>query len=496
MKLQATFTTTLTASNESRIISGLLLPFNQEGQTNLGRLTAGAHSLTLPEDPVILNVEHDYTRPIGKSIDIKETSSGLEASFTVADTAAGNDALAEVAAGLRACLSIEIDNPVTRGGLILAGTVSGAALVARPAFPDAKLAASLVEDLGETEDEDEENDEQHQERPEEEIPKDEEKDDEMNKKLNAHAPASTKTASTMTGAKTSRRELFQMIAGARIGDQRMLAALSHVTETSIPGVNLPQYVGELWDGKAYERQFIPAFNHAELESYKIQGWRWKTRPTVASHSGNLTEVSSNEIETEPVELTAERIAGAHKIDRKHVDFSDVNFWSAYFTAMTESYARVSDTSVLADVKEGATKIKAGEVPTGIAAGLVYIIDGILAIMAETDTVADTAFVAPGLYRDILLTRHENILGYLNAALGFEDGTLRDFKIKPTSQIEEGKVLVTCKDAVTVHELGGAAPIRVDALDIARGGIDSGVFGYYAVNIHDKGGLALVNKTGQ
>lgn len=494
MKLQATFTTTLTASNENRIISGLLLPFNQEGYTNLGRLTAGAHSLTLPQDPIILNVEHDHTRPIGKSIDIKEASDGLEASFTVAETAAGNDALAEVSAGLRACLSVEIDNPVIRGGRLLAGTVTGAALVARPAFPDAKLAASLVEDLGETEDEDEETDERPEESPEE-SPEDEEKDDEM-KNLNAHAPASTKTASTMTGAKTSRRELFQMIAGARVGDQKMLAALSNVTETSIPGINLPQYVGELWDGKAYERQFIPAFNHAALESYKIQGWRWKTRPTVAAYSGNLSDVPSAAIETEAVEIIAERIAGAHKIDKKHIDFNDQDFWAAYFAAMTESYARVSDTSVLADVKEGATKIKAGEVPTGIAAGLVYIIDGILAIMKETDTVADTAFVAPGLYRDILLTRHENVLGYLNAALGFEDGTIRNFTIKPTAQIDEDKVLVTCKDAVTVHELGGAAPIRVDALDIAKGGIDSGVFGYYAVNIHDKGGLALVSKTGQ
>ena len=49
-----------------------------------------------------------------------------------------------------------------------------------------------------------------------------------------------------------------------------------------------------------------------------------------------------------------------------------------------------------------------------------------------------------------------------------------------------------KPAVTVHELGGGTPIRVDALDLVNGGVDHATFGYYVTNVHDASGLVLVD----
>lgn len=522
-RLTASWAATLTASLKDRTISGTLLPFGEEGATNLGRLTAAAHTLTLPDDPTscILNVEHDPTRPIARAASITETDQSIRASFTVARTAAGNDALTEASEGLRACLSVEVDDPVIRGGRLVAGRITGAALVARPAFPSAQLAAA--EDVGEFKQETTETytdpwteeqvtthttvestttttDPTDPEEPDTDDPdvldEDEEDKEEPMTASTARAPRTALAATKAKASKgTTARDLYRMIAGAATGDRKMLAALSDVVPANILGIELPQYVGELWQGKAYVRQFIPAFNHADLASYTVKGWKWKTRPQVAAWAGNKTAVPSNTIETEQVEISADRIAGAHDIDRKFRDFNDTEFWDAYFRAMTESYARVSDTSVLSEVVTEATPVTRGAVPSGVAEGLVQIVDGILAILAETDTIADTAFMATNLYRDVLLTRQDDVLAYLNAALGFEDGTIREFKIKPTAQIATGKTLVSCRDAVTVHELGGEAPIRVEALDIAKGGVDEGVFGYYAVNVHDAGGLALVSAAG-
>ena len=42
------------------------------------------------------------------------------------------------------------------------------------------------------------------------------------------------------------------------------------------------------------------------------------------------------------------------------------------------------------------------------------------------------------------------------------------------------------------QLGGGTPIRVEAQDLVNGGIDQAAFGYYAVNVHDAGGLVLVD----
>ena len=61
----------LTASLEDRVITGMLLPYNEEGRTNLGRLTASADSALTLADLVPLNVEHKPQDVIGKAVTVE-----------------------------------------------------------------------------------------------------------------------------------------------------------------------------------------------------------------------------------------------------------------------------------------------------------------------------------------------------------------------------------------------------------------------------------------
>lgn len=497
----------LTASAEARTITGLLLPYGEEGHTNVGKITAAAGAVTIPDDvsTVHLNIEHDFTRPVGRATSITETDEGLVATFAVARTRAGDDLLEEAAEGLRAALSVEVDEPVIRAGSLLGGVLSGAGAVVRPAFPSAQLVAADAGDLP----------------PEETVvPEDaaeqvadliENALDVIEENTEGDEPDTTEentmgdTATVQAGSLAARRtpvkataltkgDLFARLAGAHRqgGERAMLAALSDIVPANIMGLEQPQYVGELWDGKAYERKIVPLFNQADLTSYEVRGWRWVTKPVVAPYAGNKADVPSNPVATEQVTIAAERIAGAHDIDRKFRDFNDEAFFAAYFAAMTESYAKVSDAQVLADVITAAgSAITVGDAPTGVGLGMTMIVDGALSVLNETDTMPSFAIVASGLWRDIVLTREQDKLAFLNAALGLEDGSLTSFRVIPSAALTAGQVLVGSRDAVTVHELPGT-PIRVEAQDIARGGIDEGVFGYYAVNVHDADGLVLVD----
>jgi hypothetical protein len=51
----------LYANAEDRIVSGLLLPYGEIGQTNLGRFSIEAGTVNIPSDPdvVTLNVDHN-----------------------------------------------------------------------------------------------------------------------------------------------------------------------------------------------------------------------------------------------------------------------------------------------------------------------------------------------------------------------------------------------------------------------------------------------------
>lgn len=494
----------LTASVDDRVLEYLLLPFGEQGRTSAGRVTASAGTLTIPER-LIANLEHDGTRPVATGT-VTEEDDGLHASFRVAATTAGNDLLVEAAEGLRTGVSVEIENPVIRAGKILAGELTGAGFVTKPAFPSALLVAADAGELDETatetvqnaledalqviEDNTEGNEPQN---PEEVAVGD------TTVQASATAPAGGLAARRTTQAPKgpqTKGELFKLLANAhrRGGAAALTAALTDIVPADTIGIEQPQYVGELWSGKAYDRRIIPLFNHSDLTSFEVRGWRWVTKPVVAPYAGNKTDVPSNEVQTEQVTLPAERIAGAHDIDRKHRDFNDEAFFAAYYAAMTESYAQVSDAQVLADVLAEATPVTPGTVPTDVPAGLAYIVDGALAVLDETRTSPTFALVATDLWRAILLTPKDKTLEYLSSSLGLEEGSTAGFRIVPAPELSAGQVLVGAKAAVTVHELGGPAPIRVEAIDVAKGGVDAGVFGYYATNVHDADGLALVDAT--
>ena len=97
----------LTASLTDRILTYLLLPFNEVGFTNKGKVTATKGTVTWPTDvsSVHLNIEHDGIRPVGKATSIEETPQGIVASFKIAKTTVGDDLLVEADDGLRPGMS-------------------------------------------------------------------------------------------------------------------------------------------------------------------------------------------------------------------------------------------------------------------------------------------------------------------------------------------------------------------------------------------------------
>lgn len=260
---------------------------------------------------------------------------------------------------------------------------------------------------------------------------------------------------------------------------------------------VPQWIGELWSGRSYERRYLPLFNSGTLTSDTVKGWRWKTKPEVAKWDANKTEVATGPVETEPYDVPAQPFAGAHDVDRRYRDFNVVEFWDGYFKAMTESYTKQSDLYVpdeLFTVDAGHARLTpvAGEaVPAGVNAVLAKIIDGALAVLDED--LPSFALVSKADWRSLMLVREQDNLAFLNTALGLEEGTVSNFRVVPSGHagLDGGKVLVGCRSAATAHELPGS-PIRIEGLDVARGGIDPGLYGYTALAIHNPAALALVS----
>lgn len=130
------------ADSNSRTISGRIVAFEEAANASTGKVVFAKGSIN--PAPVKLNLEHDRTRPIGKTLDMTLNEDSIDAVFKITNTTAGTDALTEAMDGLRDGFSIELavdDYIMLKDGTmrVLAGELTGVALVTEPAVRSARV---------------------------------------------------------------------------------------------------------------------------------------------------------------------------------------------------------------------------------------------------------------------------------------------------------------------------------------------------------------------
>jgi HK97 family phage prohead protease len=129
------------ADTIKRTITGTIVTWNEQGNTSVGPTVFAADSIEIK--PVKLLLEHDRTRPIGKMVSHNVTANGIEATFKIANTMAGEDALVEATEGLRDGFSVgaQINEWTNNKGVmqITSATLDEVSLVTDPAIDSARV---------------------------------------------------------------------------------------------------------------------------------------------------------------------------------------------------------------------------------------------------------------------------------------------------------------------------------------------------------------------
>ncbi len=519
----------------SRMLRGILLPFGELSRKSVSGtepVMFSAGTVTIPGDPAVvtLNRQHNRFDPVGRATFLEERAPlGVYSEFSIAKTTEGDAWIAEniddsgnvrADAPLRK-LSAEVTGLVVRAGQAVTARLTGAALVTEGAFASAALFAieteehhedtytdaqgvtwKRVEDThrsteGDTttttttviESTTEETDPEAED-AEETDPK--ESEALMGNIVPGGTTAPRPTLDGLFGA-IARNNPDELAEYRGAGDLFAIASLQHSGPSTVTiGADTQEngYLGELWKRAPYQRRIVPLVTQATLTNYKMQGWRWVDgkSPEVADYAGNTTEVPSNALDTEPVEVNAARLAGGHRLDRRFRDFNDQGVVGSYLIHQTEDYKRKTDGKCLAGLVAAGTVTAPGTVPAGIAKGLAAIVDGALDVIATENRPA-FSLVSPELWRDIILTPKDDILGFLNAGFGLEEGDVEGFRIQPAA-VGVGKVITAAKEAFTFYELG-ETPIRVEGVAPHAGADDVAVFGYWATNPNNAAAIRSV-----
>ncbi|MFP7760904.1 hypothetical protein [Marisediminicola sp. LYQ85] len=522
---------------DTRTVRGLLLPWDEQTQSNHSfAVSFGRGDCEVPTDISVLNANRRHNRydPVARFMSVDDTERGLVASFAISRNPEGDQLLDQIKSGELKKLSPEIGR-LSRDGVKGKGKLTGAAFVDEGAFATAGLFAldpiepheeevvtessstyvdpedgtkttdkstttEEVEDLGDgtkritrtttyiTEITDPENPEPTESEAIVPIP-------------------NTLDASSTATPTLDKDGLFALITNARKSggrDQESLKALADIqgeglfalNDVKISGANQlgtgvvqPAWLGQLWSGKRYARKVIPLLSNGPLTALEVKGYRWGVKPEVSTWAGNKADVPTNTPTTTAYSVGIQRFAGGWDIAREFIDFNQTEVLNEFFAHMVDSYAKKSDDYVLTQLLAAATPVAATTYPTDVNAAMGKIVQGALQVIAN-DATPSFALVAPDVYSQLLFTLDKNRLAFLNGALGLEEGSIESFKVVPHSGLAAGRVVVADKQSATSLELAGS-PIRVNALDIARGGVDEAIFGYVALKVDYPEGIAVI-----
>jgi len=291
-------------------------------------------------------------------------------------------------------------------------------------------------------------------------------------------------------------------AGLAGGDYTLTAALQDITHSGLPMFQRPAgTIGQkLWEGSSTARNWVDLTDTSTpLTSMKYTTWQWTRGPEVKAWNGDKTEVPSNPVSLEEIPGTARRCAGGWDVDRAYRDFGTTEFWEEFYKEQTESYRELTNLWCAEALVGFAKDVSIdGNVPASyltvdrtVDAGPTQILR---AAALGTAILEDTPKVRQG--PDWIAMNTFDWLTLVDLTNLDLPSFLALLKIKPeqfmrTADVPAGQVVLGVKRAAKTRELGGGAPIRVEALDVARGGIDSAVYGYVGYSLERPGGIISV-----
>lgn len=546
----------LIATNEDRVVAGMLLPFNVEGSTNLGKFTVEPGVVEVPTDVshLFVNEGHSQMDPRGRFLAAEETSEGITARFHIAETPQGDALLAEIQAkreiGKPMALSAEVKDVLIRGGKAISGLLTGAAFVERGAFPGAALLAAAVDTpvdpnapvetvvvdgqelpaQSESTSSFTETSSTGADMATEETVVEEVEDlgdgtkritktvtttttiteptaDQTTQENTMTTPAAvpTQLLAASTKKEMSAGDVFDSIARVMKGEDatgNLLAALSDIKTSGsgqlpVGGSAIqPSWLGEVFAEKAYQRRYMGLIRNGNITAIDEKGFRVATgSEAVQAWAGNKADLPSITGTTSAVTSTFQRWGVGNDIAREFYDIpAGRTVIEAYIRLLVNSYSRVTDYWTLAQLAAAAgAQVDAETFPTGYSASLGKVLQAI-DLVDESDAEPTAVVVAADVWKDLRYTPKDQIPEYvtfsLNRTDGVTDGNVLILKDK-SGTLDAGQVLGVAREAAHVNELPGAAPLTLDALDIARGGIDKAVVGYTQFMAEGAEALVLV-----
>ena len=351
-----------------REISGRIVTWNEVGSTSAGETLFTPGSITFGDTTKLL-LEHKREAPIGFLKSYKMTDEGIDATFSIGNTTAGNDSLVEASSGLRDGFSVgviaekykNIEGVLT----ISASSLKEVSLVTDPAIASAKVAVAASENSDPESLESEETNPTNEGENEVEItptvPDAPAETVEAAKVVNlGSAPlAFTKPRSPII---TPGNYLEHTIrAGLGNEDSRQYVKAADDSFTTNPGMSPVSYLRDVATNTNADRPVIEACGGTRpLNSYgmTVSIPKITANSTAATVAEGGDPTGTTAITSAYINATVIKKAGFQRYSVELLDRSDPSFYDIMLQNLRDAYAQATDAYVIAQITAGGTQATA------------------------------------------------------------------------------------------------------------------------------------------
>lgn len=494
----------LTASNDNRTLSGRIVTFNEVGNTSAGATMFAPESLKFNKTAKLL-LEHDHTRPIGKLVSYEVNSEGVDATFRVANTMAGEDALVEAADGLRDGFSVGVfvDKFNQKDGVtvIEAARVQEISLVTEPAIRSARVAASedntvpSEADLKVSEttvsEETKTEGEQVSDTTVPAAPADEAVEA-AQVKAATEAPKPVAFATPRSPIVDSASYLEHSVKAA-MGNRESAQYVAFADDTSNnTGLTLPQHMNEFITSTIDNRPAVDSISRGALPnsgmSFTIP--KLSQKPTITTVAENGDTTAGDEMTSTYITVDVKKAAKSEVISWELLERSQPSYYAELVRELNAAYSKATDAAVIAaftasgtagtnqtaDV-DGLIAFIAKEAPAAYAASgkfaknLVVNASWWSELIGAVDTAGRPLFVAQGATSNAAgAAATDSIVGNVMGMNLLVDSNV-------TSGLIDESAFVVAPEAFTFYE---APKTYLNVQNLGNGQLTVGVHGYYAI----------------
>ena len=444
MKVTTPFTITA-ADSEARTITGQIVAFDEAANASTGKVMFKSGSLK-PAN-VKLNLEHDPSRPIGKTLDMQMSPDGksISATFKISKTTAGTDAIQEAMDGLRDGFSVEAnakDFGYNEDGTMVVNDAElvGVALTHNPAFDSARV--SQVAATTATEENSESSNDETEAQPQQSTEGDVVENTvteptaaetvEASAQVQASAPKPVNFIASRNPIVSPETFLMHKVAAMRGNEDSRAFVAAATATTDSPGLIPTRQLREVVNGLADNvRASIDSISNGTLPSagMTFQIPKVTALPTV-TQIDELDPITPAGLDTEFINVDVKSFKGSTVMSVELADRSDPLYYSEVISNMTAQYARATNVYNSAQIIAGATKTATGY-GTDITAAefLTWVSNAAVSVYSNTFKFADAIVVSPAMWGRIMSFNDAgrpiyNAINPMNAAGNAQPRSLR------------------------------------------------------------------------